>query len=87
MQSSYDDEPMLRYIDLLSGDAALKVHFKQTLIAVLEECRHLHEENDRLKKIVDLVDLKNERDELKAKLTKAEDELNWRDQCALGNPQ
>jgi hypothetical protein len=78
----YEDHPLIRHIrelgvartDSRYPNAALLVQTEIEAVDILTTCSVLHKENEHLKAIVDLIELKNERDMLKARVDRLEAE-------------
>ena len=84
----FSDHPLIRNIRMLDGGrrSAPIVHLEQCVISYIEENRELRAENERLMAIVNLIDLKNERDALEKRVRELEEEIDHDNQAALGRP-
>lgn len=74
--NKFSGDPLLRHIDLIGsgriGQDALRLELKRHAIQLLEDYHRIREENAALKKIVDLIELKSERDRLEQRVRELE---------------
>jgi hypothetical protein len=77
MKSKFDDHPLVQRIRWMSKPdkypgLAVFVLVEEEIIHLLEDNARLSDENMRLKRIVNLIELKNERDALTARVAELE---------------